>query len=66
MTVSRNRVAIRSGGCWGVGNACESTLDGVLMFWMSEGAPPGPTKPEGSVREVGGDSVGSTHARVAE
>lgn len=44
MTVSRNRVAIRSGG--GVGNACESTLDGVLMFWMSEGAPHRPTGPK--------------------
>lgn len=46
MTVSRNRVAIRSGGCGGVGNVCESTLDGVLMFWMSEGTPRTATKPE--------------------
>lgn len=66
MTVSRNRVAIRSGGCWGVGNACESTLRAVLMFWMSEGAPHRPNGPEQTAGEGGGEPNGSTHARVAE
>ncbi len=53
----------RAGARGGRRNACEVTLTGVLIFWMSEGAhtPPARRGP-GDVRE----SFGNTHARVAE